>query len=80
MELKRACFALVLVVIVLFSSQVFAGDIVHQDDVAPKKPGCENNFVLVKSLFFLFLFLDSFFIFSVNFLAEYDSEVLVEES
>ncbi|XP_076922295.1 signal peptide peptidase-like 4 isoform X1 [Bidens hawaiensis] len=27
---------------------VFAGDIVHQDDVAPKRPGCENNFVLVK--------------------------------
>uniref|UniRef100_A0A6N2MQH9 PA domain-containing protein n=1 Tax=Salix viminalis TaxID=40686 RepID=A0A6N2MQH9_SALVM len=25
-----------------------AGDIVHQDDVAPKRPGCENNFVLVK--------------------------------
>ncbi|XP_076950336.1 signal peptide peptidase-like 4 [Bidens hawaiensis] len=27
---------------------VFAGDIVHQDDVAPKRPGCDNNFVLVK--------------------------------
>ncbi|KAJ4843643.1 Signal peptide peptidase-like 4 [Turnera subulata] len=25
-----------------------AGDIVHQDDVAPKRPGCDNNFVLVK--------------------------------
>ncbi|KAF2315299.1 hypothetical protein GH714_038757 [Hevea brasiliensis] len=25
-----------------------AGDIVHHDDVAPKRPGCENNFVLVK--------------------------------
>ncbi|KAK9143783.1 hypothetical protein Syun_013183 [Stephania yunnanensis] len=24
------------------------GDIVHEDDLAPKKPGCENNFVLVK--------------------------------
>ncbi|KAL0339427.1 UNVERIFIED_CONTAM: Signal peptide peptidase-like 2 [Sesamum angustifolium] len=29
-------------------SVVFAGDIVHQDDVAPKRPGCDNNFVLVK--------------------------------
>ncbi|KAK9051450.1 hypothetical protein SSX86_028077 [Deinandra increscens subsp. villosa] len=29
-------------------SLVFAGDIVHQDDIAPKKPGCDNNFVLVK--------------------------------
>ncbi|KAI6702505.1 hypothetical protein NL676_011641 [Syzygium grande] len=25
-----------------------SGDIVHDDDVAPKRPGCENNFVLVK--------------------------------
>ncbi|KAJ6320343.1 hypothetical protein OIU78_015686 [Salix suchowensis] len=35
---------------VLASSFCFgsAGDIVHQDDVAPKRPGCENNFVLVK--------------------------------
>ncbi|KAJ6328649.1 hypothetical protein OIU77_010354 [Salix suchowensis] len=36
--------------VVLASSFCFgsAGDIVHQDDVAPKRPGCENNFVLVK--------------------------------
>ncbi|XP_023547966.1 signal peptide peptidase-like 4 isoform X2 [Cucurbita pepo subsp. pepo] len=27
---------------------VSAGDIVHQDSVAPTRPGCENNFVLVK--------------------------------
>ncbi|KAI4372603.1 hypothetical protein MLD38_010814 [Melastoma candidum] len=27
---------------------VKAGDIVHDDKVAPKKPGCENEFVLVK--------------------------------
>ncbi|KAK9147478.1 hypothetical protein Scep_006235 [Stephania cephalantha] len=27
---------------------VLGGDIVHEDDLAPKKPGCENNFVLVK--------------------------------
>ncbi|KAK2407059.1 signal peptide peptidase [Trifolium repens] len=29
-------------------SFVLAGDIVHHDDVAPTRPGCENNFVLVK--------------------------------
>lgn len=36
-----------------------AGDIVHQDDVAPRKPGCENNFVLVRrptSIRFIFVF------------------------
>ncbi|PKI40000.1 hypothetical protein CRG98_039663, partial [Punica granatum] len=27
---------------------VLGGDIVHHDDVAPKRPGCDNNFVLVK--------------------------------
>lgn len=27
---------------------VRAGDIVHDDDRAPKKPGCENDFILVK--------------------------------
>jgi hypothetical protein len=27
---------------------VTAGDIVHDDDSAPKKPGCENDFILVK--------------------------------
>ena len=38
----------------------FAGDIVHQDDIAPKKPGCENNFVLVRrptSIHFILVFL-----------------------
>ncbi|GKB33327.1 signal peptide peptidase-like protein 2 [Tanacetum coccineum] len=29
-------------------SVVSAGDIVHDDKFAPKKPGCENDFVLVK--------------------------------
>ncbi|GKU95255.1 hypothetical protein SLEP1_g8636 [Rubroshorea leprosula] len=29
-------------------STVIAGDIVHHDEKAPKKPGCENDFVLVK--------------------------------
>ncbi|XP_037496810.1 signal peptide peptidase-like 4 isoform X2 [Jatropha curcas] len=38
-------FLAVLAISPCFSS---AGDIVHQDDVAPKRPGCDNNFVLVK--------------------------------
>ncbi|CAA0838751.1 Signal peptide peptidase-like 2 [Striga hermonthica] len=29
-------------------ARVTAGDIVHDDDLTPKKPGCENDFVLVK--------------------------------
>ncbi|KAF6157752.1 hypothetical protein GIB67_037325 [Kingdonia uniflora] len=36
------------ILLVSTSSSVLAGDIVHEDDLAPKKPGCENNFVLVK--------------------------------
>ncbi|KAG2242326.1 hypothetical protein Bca52824_095832 [Brassica carinata] len=38
--------ASILLVSLLYT--VTAGDIVHQDDLAPKKPGCENDFVLVK--------------------------------
>ncbi|XP_057980452.1 signal peptide peptidase-like 4 isoform X2 [Malania oleifera] len=41
------CSAFV-VVLVWCSSVTDAGDIVHQDDDAPRRPGCENNFVLVK--------------------------------
>ena len=37
--------ASILLVSLLYT--VTAGDIVHQDDLAPKKPGCENDFVLV---------------------------------
>lgn len=37
-----------LMVICVCSRSVSGGDIVHRDDLAPKKPGCENNFVLVK--------------------------------
>uniref|UniRef100_A0A2N9GUL5 PA domain-containing protein n=1 Tax=Fagus sylvatica TaxID=28930 RepID=A0A2N9GUL5_FAGSY len=40
---------LLLVLSVTFGS---AGDIVHPDDVAPKRPGCDNNFVL-RTWFFL---------------------------
>ncbi|XP_051132709.1 signal peptide peptidase-like 4 isoform X1 [Andrographis paniculata] len=43
-----SCAATLLLQLLLFVSSVFAGDIVHQDDVAPKRPGCDNNFVLVK--------------------------------
>lgn len=41
---------LLIFVAVLALSPCFgsAGDIVHQDDIAPKRPGCDNNFVLVK--------------------------------
>ncbi|KAJ8768573.1 hypothetical protein K2173_022685 [Erythroxylum novogranatense] len=36
------------ILLVCNPSTVTAGDIVHDDDSAPKKPGCENDFVLVK--------------------------------
>ncbi|KAK9927179.1 hypothetical protein M0R45_024378 [Rubus argutus] len=51
MDLQRLCglvFVSALILLVCNSSSVTAGDIVHDDDSAPKKPGCENNFVLVK--------------------------------
>ncbi|KAK9910409.1 hypothetical protein M0R45_034374 [Rubus argutus] len=47
MNLQRGV-CIVLGVLLLSLSLSSAGDIVHQDDVAPKRPGCENNFVLVK--------------------------------
>ncbi|GMP43496.1 hypothetical protein CsSME_00012832 [Camellia sinensis var. sinensis] len=37
-----------LLILALCSSLGYAGDIVHEDDKAPKRPGCNNNFVLVK--------------------------------
>lgn len=45
MDLRRVGLFLSLCALVL---SVRAGDIVHQDNKAPKKPGCENDFVLVK--------------------------------
>lgn len=33
------------------ASLVSAGDIVHHDDSLPQRPGCNNNFVLVRKLF-----------------------------
>ncbi|XP_028770406.1 signal peptide peptidase-like 4 [Neltuma alba] len=35
-------------VFLLSVTLVIAGDIVHPDRVAPRRPGCDNNFVLVK--------------------------------
>lgn len=37
-----------LVLLLIFPCHVTAGDIVHHDDLTPKKPGCENDFILVK--------------------------------
>ncbi|KAK2992637.1 hypothetical protein RJ640_023947 [Escallonia rubra] len=45
---KRLLCAVIVILALSGGSPVLAGDIVHQDDVAPKKPGCDNNFVLVK--------------------------------
>ncbi|XP_077225682.1 signal peptide peptidase-like 4 [Tasmannia lanceolata] len=41
-------FLLVLVLIISIPCWVFGGDIVQDDDSAPKRPGCDNDFVLVK--------------------------------
>lgn len=41
-----------------------AGDIVHQDNNAPKRPGCDNNFVLVSRLSFCNLSIFCFSLFS----------------
>ncbi|KAG8651867.1 hypothetical protein MANES_06G032400v8 [Manihot esculenta] len=38
----------IVISLVSYPSSVTAGDIVHDDDSAPKKPGCENDFVLVE--------------------------------
>ncbi|KAF5464283.1 hypothetical protein F2P56_014370, partial [Juglans regia] len=47
MDFRRALI-IAGVVLVLSVTLGSAGDIVHHDDVSPKRPGCENNFVLVK--------------------------------
>ncbi|EOY24765.1 PREDICTED: signal peptide peptidase-like 2 [Theobroma cacao] len=51
MDLRSLCrviFVTALISLVCQPCSVTAGDIVHDDDSAPKKPGCENDFVLVK--------------------------------
>ncbi|KAF8017094.1 hypothetical protein BT93_H2343 [Corymbia citriodora subsp. variegata] len=45
LAIRRAAW---LLVACLSLRLAIAGDIVHHDDIAPKRPGCENNFVLVK--------------------------------
>ncbi|KAL0373668.1 UNVERIFIED_CONTAM: Signal peptide peptidase-like 4 [Sesamum radiatum] len=45
--MESKCTPLSALAVFLCISVVFAGDIVHQDDVAPKRPGCDNNFVLL---------------------------------
>ncbi|CAN6462453.1 unnamed protein product [Victoria cruziana] len=44
---KKAVWG-VLIWLVISLSPALCGDIVHDDDDAPKKPGCDNKFVLVK--------------------------------
>ncbi|XP_054790896.1 signal peptide peptidase-like 2 isoform X1 [Prosopis cineraria] len=51
MALVKICWVVVVSALILLfhhASPVIAGDIVHEDDSTPKKPGCENQFVLVK--------------------------------
>ncbi|XP_042450547.1 signal peptide peptidase-like 4 isoform X2 [Zingiber officinale] len=49
MDPGRVWLSEVLVLLLLApASFVHGGDIVHEDDEAPKLPGCSNNFVLVK--------------------------------
>ena len=39
-----------LVVAAALVGVAFGGDIVHQDDDAPKIPGCSNDFMLVRAV------------------------------
>ncbi|XP_059444159.1 signal peptide peptidase-like 2 isoform X2 [Corylus avellana] len=48
MDLWRTCWVVFLLGVISLVCSVRAGDIVHEDDLAPKKPGCANDFVLVK--------------------------------
>ncbi|KAF7810305.1 signal peptide peptidase-like 2 [Senna tora] len=51
MASEKICWICVISALILLlhhTSTVIAGDIVHDDDSTPKKPGCENQFVLVK--------------------------------
>jgi signal peptide peptidase-like 2B len=43
--------AAVLVVLAALAGVAAGGDIVHQDDEAPKIPGCSNDFMLVRPSF-----------------------------
>ncbi|KAE8055379.1 hypothetical protein FH972_012220 [Carpinus fangiana] len=48
MDLWRPCWVVFVLGVISLVCSVRAGDIVHEDDLAPKKPGCANDFVLVK--------------------------------
>ncbi|KAL1087955.1 hypothetical protein V6Z11_D08G218200 [Gossypium hirsutum] len=53
MEQHRLCGVILVSALISFVCQpisVIAGDIVHDDNLAPKKLGCENNFVLVNCI------------------------------
>lgn len=57
MELKGFLgLFLALILVVLLPGFVIGGDIVHEDDEAPKQPNCSNNFVLVRLLCLCLLF------------------------
>lgn len=65
-RLSGFVFVSVFVLLLLCNTcSVRAGDIVHDDENAPKKPGCENDFVLVCSD----AFINGFCAFQVRFLA-----------
>ncbi|KAL8062710.1 hypothetical protein ABFX02_02G165500 [Erythranthe guttata] len=47
--MDRVVYSSFYAVTLLFCCSIaFGDDIVHQDDIAPKRPGCDNDFVLVK--------------------------------
>ncbi|KAG5061505.1 hypothetical protein AAZX31_01G205400 [Glycine max] len=51
MASEKICSILLFCAVILLlrdAPSAIAGDIVHDDDSTPKKPGCENQFVLVK--------------------------------
>ncbi|XP_042471030.1 signal peptide peptidase-like 4 [Zingiber officinale] len=48
MDPRRCGWSAVLLLLLATACFVHGGDIVHEDDEAPKLPGCANNFVLVK--------------------------------
>lgn len=52
MDFRKLCSIITItgvIALVCHPSSVTAGDIVNDDNLAPKKPGCENDFVLVTS-------------------------------
>lgn len=61
------CFYAILFVVFTSPAKVSAGDIVHDDDSVPKKPGCNNVFILVivsNLALSFFLFVPISFLFS----------------